>query len=261
MRIDTDTTGFTSSELTGVVFDIHRASLNDGPGVRTTVFVKGCPLRCAWCHNPESQRVAPEELTRADGTTTACGAGMSVDEVMRIVLADRAFYKRGGGGLTVSGGEPLVQAEFTTALLTAAHGEGVHTCLDTSGAVPTDRLAKTLAVTDLYLFDVKHTDAAQHTRWTGMGNGLIVENLRMLASSGARIWLRCPMVPGVNDGEDHLSAVSALARELGVDSVQLMPYHDLGVGKPRPAGFEPRRFEVPTPETVARWRALVTGRP
>ncbi len=240
----------------GIVFDLQRGSFVDGPGLRTTVFLKGCPLRCRWCHNPESQRFAPEVVDRGTPSERRVGTRMSVGGVMAVVERDRAFYEHSGGGMTLSGGEPMAQPDFTAALLSAAHTLGVHTCLDTSGHAPWDQLRRTLPVTDLYLFDYKATGDGVHRELTGVDPTEVLGNLRRLTDAGADVRLRCPLVPGVNDGDEHLRTIARLAEELPVRGVDLLPYHALGRGKRRDAPVYPE----PTADDRARWEEL-TGFP
>jgi len=209
---------------TGIVFDIQRAALHDGPGLRTTVFLKGCPLRCAWCHNPESQRL-PAETGRSG---KVYGRTMSVDEVMETVRADRAFYERSGGGLTISGGEPTVQFEFCEALLSAARAEGIRTCLDTCGHFPTGRLETLLPLVDLWHFDYKASTPEAHRRWVGSDGHLILENLEALLAAGSRVRLRCPIIPGANDTPGHRAALVRWERDPRIEKVERLPYHNTG---------------------------------
>ncbi len=259
----------------GIILDLFRCSLHDGPGIRTTVFLKGCPLRCRWCHNPESQAFAPElyflqerctgcgacvavcpqhchsvndgrhEIDRAHCTAcgrcvAACPAGaleikgrrMTVAEVMAVVEKDRAFYDGSGGGLTLSGGEPLAQFAFTRALLAAAKERGIHTCLETSGLVDADRLREVAPVTDLFLYDCKATGEELHRQLTGVSNRTITANLELLQQLGAQVILRCPLVPGVNDGEAHLAEIARLGRSCAaIRQIELMPFHAMGRAK------------------------------
>ncbi len=237
---------------TGIVFDIQRAALHDGPGIRTTVFLKGCPLRCAWCHNPESQAAEPQ--TGKSGKVY--GKAMAAPEILDLVERDRRFYEASGGGLTVSGGEPTFQFDFCKALLAGARARGIHTCLDTCGCAPWPRLEALAPLVDLFLYDYKATGGAESVRLTGADAAPLVSNLERLSAVGARIRLRCPLVPGVNDTLDHLKAIGRLAGRLpGIEAVEVMPYHDVGaskyddLGMPRPA----LATHVPAPEETARW--------
>jgi len=268
--------------VVGRVFDIQRFSLHDGPGIRTTVFLKGCPLRCAWCHNPEgmtpsqtisflpdkciacgecvkicehgAHSLAPSgeesgavthvydrERCQACGQCTshcdaraleAVGRTLTVEEVMREVRQDKAFYANSGGGLCVSGGEPLAQIDFTRDLLAAAGREGIHRCLETSGFASWVRFQALLPLVDLFLFDFKETDPARHIEFTGQSSELILSNLRSLHDAGARIQLQCPIIPEYNDREEHIDGIAALANSLPrLAGVQLLPYHPLGKSK------------------------------
>ena len=243
--------------MRGRIFDIKRFSLHDGPGIRTVVFMKGCPLRCAWCHNPESQsgswelfffpekclgcgacaRVCPNGAhrmedgrhvldralcTRCFACAAECGAGalrqvgreVEVDEVMREVLADKDCYERSGGGLTVSGGEPLAQPEFVLDLLKEAKKNGIRTAVDTSGYAEVEVLEKFLGVAELFLYDIKETDAARHLEYTGVPLEPILRNLRFLDDRGAELIVRAPLIPGYNDRPEHRAAVEELTKNL-----------------------------------------------
>jgi len=265
------------AEARGVVFNIQRFSIHDGPGIRTTVFLKGCPLRCGWCSNPESARVEPEIITR-DAKCIGCGkcveacsqkaitlvqntrtiqwekcnycmkcadvcpsgaierAGeyMTVAQVMDTVARDTGFYGRTGGGMTLSGGEPLMQWQFALQLLRAAKGRGLHTALDTTGYADWQILDEILNFTDLVLYDVKHFDSARHQVATGVPNERILENLRRtLAKPGVRVWIRHAVIPGFSDSEDELEELCKviLALEPPVEKVSLLPYHKFGEPK------------------------------
>ena len=255
--------------MRGQVFDIQRFSLHDGPGIRTTVFLKGCPLRCLWCHNPESRSARPQLAFFAE-RCVACGecavacprhahqlaegchvldrescdaCGQCADacafdalrlvgrewdaaDVLALAERDRAYYASSGGGLTISGGEPLVQAGFTRALLEGARQRGIHTCLETCGAAPWTAFEAIRGLVDLVLFDIKATGEAAHRRLTGAGPAPILANLERLLEHGVAVRLRCPLVPGLNDDEAHLRAIAALAGRHPDLEVEILPFHD-----------------------------------
>ncbi|MBU0608192.1 MAG: glycyl-radical enzyme activating protein [Armatimonadetes bacterium] len=262
-------------QTSGIVFDIKGFAIHDGPGIRTTVFFKGCPLRCDWCHNPESQSAEPvlaqfphncigcgkcllrcpqQGLTCGDtqiiidrDKCLACGTcaetcyaealvvrgrRMTVEAVMAEVLKDRPFYENSGGGMTLSGGEPLFQPEFAIALLRAAKAEGLHTCLDTSGYVSWAVLEEAMQYTDLVLYDLKTVSPQVHRAWTGRSNQRILENLRALTSDGADVQLRMPLVPGFNDQAEDMAAAARFIMGLPhPPPLEILPYHKLGEGK------------------------------
>ena len=261
----------------GIVFDIRRYAVHDGPGIRTTVFFKGCALSCWWCHNPESQDPGPEVIVRPDrcircgACVAACdrgaalltpdgpdadrdrcrgcethvcaavcyaearevaGRAVSVEEVASLAARDLPFYEDSGGGVTLSGGEPLLQHEFAAALLAALKARGIHTALDTCGHAPWEAIERLRGDVDLFLYDVKLMDEERHRRFTGVGNRRILENLRALSAGGHRIVLRVPVIPGVNDDDANVGAMAAMAASLPrVDGVDLLPYHRTGVDK------------------------------
>jgi glycyl-radical enzyme activating protein len=263
------------SATTGLVLSIDRCSLHDGPGIRTTVFLKGCPLHCLWCHNPESISTKPElffmddRCSRCGACVTACpngchtvtdamhtvdrracvacgrcvqacpmsalqikGKPMAVEDVMAEVVKDRVYYEESGGGLTISGGEPLLQIDFTAALLAAARAQSIHTCVETCGHVSWDRFERILPVTDLFLYDCKATDPVRHREFTGASDDLIRENLNRVLASGKSVILRCPLVPGVNDDDAHLQGIAALSQShAGIVGVEVMPYHAMARAK------------------------------
>ena len=284
---------------TGVVFNIQKFSINDGPGIRTTVFLKGCPLRCIWCHNPESKSTKQQLFYDArkcvgcgrcaeacpngahkftDGThtidrdlCTVCGAcagacipealevvgeEKTVDEVIREVMKDKAFYDNSGGGITVSGGEPMLQFEFTLELLKAAKESGLHTAMETCGFAKPEQYREIAPYVDLFLYDYKETDSKKHKEFTGADNDLILSNLRMLNEMGANLILRCPIIPTLNDREEHFRGIAKLAKELDrVSEVHIEPYHPLGSGKADllDIPYELKDLTFPENDTVQKW--------
>jgi len=287
--------------IEGRIFDIQRFSIDDGPGIRTTVFMKGCPLRCTWCHNPEGMsadpvlsfmpekcigcgyclRTCPNEAHRMDpeqghvldrascracgkcskecytGALELVGRDVTVEEVIDEVLRDRSFYETSGGGMTLSGGEPMMQIEFTEALLARGKGEGLHCCIETCGFCDFSLMERVLPYVDLFLYDIKETDDARHREFTGVPNRLILQNLRALHERGACMLLRLPIIPGYNDRDDHFDAVAALARDLpNLQGVEIMPYHRLGTSKVDRLGMDPaarEQSQPPEQETVNDW--------
>jgi len=207
-----------------MLFDIQRFSLHDGPGIRTTVFFKGCPLRCIWCHNPEG--FVMEIQPRKGGTW---GYWATVKDVLDKVILDEAYYRHSGGGMTCSGGEPLMQEDFLYALLSDAKNRGLHTCIETSGFAPRHTLSRILPVTDLFIYDIKETSDELQLAHTGQSNILILENLNYLYSERAEIILRFPLIPGINDTHMHLAALAKLSAQYPrITKMEIMPYHNMG---------------------------------
>ena len=258
------------------VFNIQRYSIQDGPGIRTTVFLKGCPLRCAWCSNPESQNSGPEVVHRDSLCTkcarcvelcseqaislvegkvhinretcsncgrcvTVCDAGalklfgesLSARSVFKQIEKDAEFYRESGGGVTVSGGEPLSQAPFVAALFQLCQAKGIETCVETSGYASQQALEKVAPFTSLFLFDVKLSRAASHQEWTGRSNQLILSNLKRAVASGKEVIMRIPLIPGINDSEEELRELAIIALDYLKEprKVNLLPYHRFGMGK------------------------------
>ena len=252
--------------IKGTLFHIKPFAIHDGPGIRTTLFFKGCPLQCAWCHNPEGLSPSPHLLLHPDrciachacmdicpegspfnATTleptcplcgaciSACpaqareliGASKTVEEVMARVLKDRLFFQTSGGGVTFSGGEPLSQPEFLIALLTACGNEALHRTVDTSGHAPRSVLTEVARKTDLFLFDLKHMDSKKHLRFTGVGNETILSNLAFLSEKKANLWVRMPLIPGFNDDKKAISQAGDFLSGLDLPPpVRLLPYHN-----------------------------------
>ena len=218
-------------ERKGRIFNIQRFSIHDGPGIRTIVFLKGCYMRCAWCCNPESQKYEIETLVE-DGKEKIVGRDVTVAEIMPEILADIPYYRRSGGGVTLSGGEVLAQADFAGELLKACKEAGLHTAIESSANAPYSDIEKLLPYLDLYLMDIKHMDSAKHKEYTGAPNDRILENAKKIANSGVELIIRTPVVPTFNDSERDIKAIADFARSLGsVREYHLLPYHRLGTDK------------------------------
>ena len=215
----------------GRIFNIQRFSIHDGPGIRTIVFFKGCYMRCAWCCNPESQSYDIQTMVE-NGKTKTVGQDVTVEEILPELLADEPFYRRSGGGITLSGGEILGQPEFAAALLKACKENGLHTAVEPTANAPFEHIEKILPYLDLYLMDIKHMDSAKHKEYTGASNELILENAKKIAQSGVELVIRTPVVPGFNDTAEEIKAISKFAATLpGVKEHHLLPYHRLGTDK------------------------------
>ena len=294
-----------NSTISGLYFAIKRYALHDGPNIRTTIFFKGCPLRCFWCHNPEGIDPRPTVVYVADrcigcgACVDACPEGAlrleaegvqrdqercqvrldcvatcpalaqeavgwraGTEEVMATIVKDMPFYDRSGGGVTFSGGEPLLQPEALLALLHQCGRLGIHRSLDTTGHADPAALAEAAAETDLILYDCKHMDSAAHRRHTGVGNELIQANLEMLASCQVEVRLRLPLVAGVNDDLDNLRATARRASELtNVTGIDILPYHHSASGKYRKLGLATAagRQHIPDQQSIARASEVFTA--
>ncbi len=291
--------------LTGTVLSIERCSLHDGPGIRTTVFLKGCPLRCLWCHNPESQDRNPQlallgdRCTRCGACHDACPAGLheitpaahnidrrncqtcrlcvqacpagalevkgttrSVQDVLAEVEKDRPYYESSGGGLTLSGGEPTAQFEFCIDLLEQARQRNIHTCLETCLFAPQDRLLQLVPHVNLFLADWKESDPQKHRQYTDGDLETIRRNLLALDQAGAATFLRCPIVPGLNDREDHFQTIAQLANRLeNLRGIEVMPYHPMGASKARSIGRDYPLPDTPyaTDDQARSWRLAIAA--
>ncbi len=283
-----------SAGPSGVVFNVMRFSVHDGPGIRTTVFLKGCPLHCAWCHNPESQGFelglmlfeercrlcgdcvracpnhgigdpaaglhVPDECDACGTCVEVCVAGarelvgrrVTVTELVEEIEKDVVFYEESGGGVTVSGGEPVAQPQFVEALLAACRARGIHTILDTCGLASAEVFARVAAQADSVLYDLKLMSSQAHRRFTGAANDVVLRNLEALAATAKPIVVRFPMVPGVNDGEEELAAMTGFLRRIGLQDVDLLPWHSIGSEKYKRLGLErpTGEFAAPPAERV-----------
>ncbi len=270
-----------------VIFDVQRFCLHDGPGIRTAIFFKGCSLRCAWCHNPESHKPKPElaffahccvgcdacqevcpqkaiqtgpgrrvDYSSCDGCGVCVGSCLpealrmignnwTAEELLKEALKDRDFFISSGGGVTLSGGEPLLQTPFLTEFLPPLKGEGIHVTLETGGHFPWTDLERIIPFLDLIYFDLKHLDPALHETYTTRGNGLILRNFRRLAAVFSPLQPRMPVIPGINDDAENIFATAALLKECAIDRIHCLPCHRLGEGKRE-------RIETPGPRPVLR---------
>lgn len=246
--------------VSGRIFDIQRYSIHDGIGIRTIVFLKGCALRCRWCCNPESQEFAIETMM-VNGRPKTIGRDVTVREVMETVRRDMPYYDRSGGGLTLSGGESLLQPEFATALLRAANDMGISTAMESMGYAKFEVISGLLPYLDTYLMDIKHMDAGKHKEFTGKENTLMVENARKIAESRmCELIIRVPVIPGFNDTGEEILAIARYANSLpGVSQIHILPYHKYGEGKYEGLGRPYLLKDIPMlPEgKMERLKALV----
>lgn len=282
--------------MKGTVFNIQKFCINDGSGIRTTIFLKGCPLKCVWCHNPESQSVKSEIMFYNDKcincgkcvaicpngchsfnsgvhifdikncekcflcTKTGCealekvGREISTDEVINDVLKDKIFYDNSGGGLTLSGGEPLYQFDFSLEILKKAKKSGLHTAIETCGFATVDMIKEISKYVDLFLFDYKETNSELHKKFTCINNDIILENLSLLNDMGKSIILRCPIIPCCNDRKEHFKGICNTANKFEhILHIEIEPYHALGEGKYLSLRNEKRKFHSPSDREKERW--------
>lgn len=275
----------------GRLLDAKRFSIHDGPGIRTTLFFKGCVLKCLWCHNPESispepqlgfywqkciscgecAEICAEKVHIFNGSShhlehkncTFCGQcerscpgkalkiygrNVTVEEAVNIALADKVFYQKSGGGVTLSGGEPLLQINFAEALLKALKAADLHTAVDSCACVKTGAFERVLPFTDIFLIDFKHADSAEHRKLTGQGNEQIKENLQWLSRQGSTIEIRIPVVPGCNDSAENMHQTADFLGTLDLEAVRLLPYHSLARGKYRALNMPDTMPETAPPE-------------
>lgn len=269
-----------------MIFDIQRNSFVDGPGIRTTVFFKGCNLRCKWCHNPESQsfekqmmfykdkctgcgkcrEVCPNHLKKCDfcgkcelycpaEARKICGREYTSDEVFAEVIKDKAFYDNSGGGVTFSGGECMLQLDFLCEILEKCKSAGIHTAVDTAGNVPWKSFEKILPFTDLFLYDIKAFGAELHRKGTGVSNELILENLKNL-SGRADIIVRIPVIGGYNDNDEEIRRIADFLKQIKIIKAELLPYHAMGEHKYTALGRNPESFNVPNKNFMDRSQQL-----
>lgn len=274
----------------GVIFNIQRYCVDDGPGIRTTVFFKGCNLKCAWCHNPESQsfniqrmfykdkctgcgkcvKVCPYNLNNCDfcgecgiycpnDARKICGKEYSADEVFNEIIKDKVFYENSGGGVTFSGGECMLQIDFLLEILKKCKENGIHTAIDTAGHIPWESFERVMPYTDLFLYDIKAMDCDIHKKYTGVENTLIIENLSRLLKSGAYVWVRIPVIPSVNSNEKEMKAIRCFFERNGYPSkIELLPYHSMGEHKYDALGRKAEKFEVPSKEDIEKFEKIVS---
>jgi pyruvate formate lyase activating enzyme len=224
--------------MNGIVFDLKRFATHDGPGIRTSVFLKGCPLKCQWCHNPESINPQPEEIIiydRKKSLNLSCsttihqiGKEISAEELFNEFKKDKIFYEESNGGVTFTGGEPLFQTPFLKELLQLCKSEGIHTALDTSGYADFESFKQINDLVDLYLYDLKLMDPEQHLKYTLTDNQLILDNLQKLNSIAKNIWIRIPLIPGINDTQENIQAsANFLSHLIPKREVCLLPFNSL----------------------------------
>lgn len=290
--------------MKGLIFNIQHYSIHDGPGIRTTVFLKGCPLRCIWCSNPEGQEMAPEVLynknrcskcyqcidvcphgaisVAQDGFITinryicnrckehmcvsACDEGalqlvgqfITVEELMQEVQKDILFYRNSNGGVTLSGGEPTSQPQFTSELFKKCKEKGIHTVLDTCGYTSWESLKRVLEYTDLVLYDIKHIEPEKHKKFTGVSNEIILKNAQAIFNNtNVYTIIRIPIIPKYNDSKQNMNAIARFVKEIGGKEVNLLPYHKLGMGKYERLSMNYSvRTQTPTKETLEEIKAV-----
>jgi pyruvate formate lyase activating enzyme len=228
----------------GMISKIERFAIHDGPGIRTVVFMKGCPLRCAWCSNPENQLLQEETFCKPEKETV--GRKVPLEELMSVISKDALYYAVSGGGVTLSGGDPLYQSAFSREILKACRMERIHTAMETCGFARWEEWQSVLPFLDLIHFDLKHPNPGSHSDFTGVDNHVILGNLRRIATSEASIVIRIPLIPGYNDSPEALHGFASIMQSMNLRTLQLLPYHKMGISKYRWLG---REYLLPGLET------------
>lgn len=244
----------------GRIFDIQKFSVHDGPGIRTIVFLKGCVMRCRWCCNPESQNFKIENMM-VNGKVKVIGEDTTVGKVMETVMQDSAYYRRGGGGLTLSGGECLCQVDFSRDLLRAAKYYGITTAIESMANVPYENIEQVLPYLDTYLMDIKNMNSAKHKEFCGLPNDLILKNAKRVAESGKTdLYIRVPVIPTFNDTNEEIAEIAKFAKSLGnVKGIHLLPYHRLGQDKYKGLNREYKMGEILPPDKAKMESLLETA--
>lgn len=232
-----------TNKTEGLIYDIQRYSLHDGPGIRTIVFFKGCPLHCPWCANPESQSPKVEMMGEH-----SVGEMLTVEEVSKIVLRDKFFYNRSGGGMTLSGGEPLMQPNFAAALVLEAKKNNIHVAIETTGFQEWHLLWNVIKNVDLILFDIKMMDSQQHKKIIGVSNEIILENVQKIKAMNKEVIIRVPIIPEYNDNLDNLVDTAIFSKKIGIEKIHFLPYHRLGEYKYKKLGREYMLKDVKVPK-------------
>lgn len=284
-----------------MIFNIQKFCIHDGPGIRTTVFLKGCPLKCIWCHNPESQSPKPEimfyedKCVKCGNCASVCGASCHIfkngmhliertdcvgcfkctelncgalekagkeitsEEILADVMKDKIFYENSGGGLTLSGGEPMYQFDFSSDILKKAKENGIHTAIETCGFAPADKIKEISRYVDLFLFDFKETNPVLHKQYTGADNGIVMNNLSVLNELKKDIILRCPIIPGFNDRQEHFDGICETANKFEhILHIELEPYHRLGENKYASLGRTGHTFSEPSSNEKECWLEIIS---
>lgn len=242
-----------------VIFNSQKFSVHDGPGIRTTVFFKGCPIRCAWCHNPESQLYQVENMPKKNGKEELVGKEYSLQALIKEIEKDQLFYDQSGGGVTLSGGEVMTQdMTYIESLVKSLKRKGISVAIDTCGVAPFENYQRLLPYVDLFLYDLKFIDGALHKTYTGTSNELVLDNLKKLSEAQAKIDLRLILLEGINaDNQTMADTISWLKEEkINLTAVHLLPYHEFGKDKYQRLGRQWQSFQAPSEERLADIKAL-----